>query len=44
MCKMIVPEARPQMVTVRPNIFPVLLPNINRRGEVIIETIVVECG
>ncbi|MBM4765279.1 electron transfer flavoprotein subunit alpha/FixB family protein [Bacillus sp. B15-48] len=42
MCKIIIPEARPQMVTVRPNIFPVLLPNINRRGEVIVEAITVE--
>ena len=42
MCKIIIPEARPQMVTVRPNIFPVLEPNINRRGEVIIEAIAVE--
>lgn len=30
------------MVTVRPNIFLVLLPNINRRGEVIVEAITVE--
>ncbi|MBB6446869.1 electron transfer flavoprotein subunit alpha/FixB family protein [Bacillus benzoevorans] len=42
MCKIIIPEARPQMVTVRPNIFPVLLPNINRRGEIILEAITVE--
>lgn len=42
MCNIIIPEARPQMATVRPNIFPILAPNMDAKGEVIQENIAIE--
>lgn len=42
MCNIIIPEARPQMATVRPNIFPILEPNMNATGEVIKEDTTIE--
>ena len=42
MCNIIIPEARPQMATVRPHIFPVLEPDTKATGTILKETIAIE--